>query len=75
MTNETIVKDKRVKFAVQNGQYTRAISLFLQIQNPEMPLADIASLPAETLRNAQIAIDNAFLEKWIREEARAKEMR
>jgi len=64
MTNEEIVKEKRFRFAVQKGEYSRAITLFLQIKYPGMSFADLERLPYSEIKNAQVCVDNAFIARW-----------
>jgi len=74
-SNDEVLKDRRVRFAIQKGEYSRAISLFLQIKFPGKALEELARLPNDAIRGAQVAVDNAFHEKWTREKEMAKEMR
>lgn len=75
MSNDEVLKDRRVRFAIMKGEYTRAISLFLQVKFPGRPLDELAKLPNDDIGNAQVCIDNAFTEKWQREKELAQEMR
>jgi hypothetical protein len=70
-----VMKDRRIRFAIQKGEYSRAISLFLQIKFPGKTLDELAKLPKDDISNAQVCIDNAFFENHQREKELAKEMR
>jgi hypothetical protein len=72
MKNSEILRDKRFVIAVQRGEHTRAVSVFLKIKFPGV---DISTLPRSELINASLCRDNAFAERWSREKELAQEMR
>lgn len=61
MENSDILQDPRFRRAVQAGEYTRAISIFLRLQHPECE--DLSTLPRDVIQGAQVAVDNAFFVK------------
>ena len=73
MKGEQILQDRRFRMAVQNGEYSRAITLFLKLQFPNR--ANLETLPREAIAGAQVFVDNAFHAKWKQEAEMAKEMR
>jgi hypothetical protein len=73
MTNQEIISDKRFKLAIQKGEYTRAISLFLRLKFPNVE--HLEKLPKDEISTAQVFVDNAFHEKHMREKSMDKEMR
>jgi len=75
MTNEEIMQDRRIRYLVMKGEYSRAINQFLQLKFPGKTLGELAKLSNDDISNAQVCIDNAFHAKWQREKELAKEMR
>ena len=61
MTPLEITRDPRFRRAVQAGEYTRAISIYLRLQHPERE--DLSTLPRDIIQGAQVAVDNAFFDK------------
>ena len=61
MENSEITQDPRFRRAVQAGEYSRAISIYLRLQHPERE--DLSNLPREIIQGAQVAVDNAFFAK------------
>ena len=55
MANENITQDPRFRRAVQAGEYTRAISIYLRLQHPERE--DLSTLPRDIIQGAQAASD------------------
>lgn len=73
MSPEDILKDRRFRFAVQKGEYTRALSIYLRLRFPHR--ANLEDLPREKISRAQVYVDDAFHKKWTREAELAKEAR
>jgi len=61
MTTLEITQDTRFRQAVRMGEYTRAISICLRLQYPEVE--DLSTLPRDIIQGAQVAVDNAFFAK------------
>ena len=60
VSTDEVIRDRRFRQTIMAGEYTRALTVFLHLQYPEID--DVSRIPRSISKQAQETVDKAFFD-------------